>query len=135
MTIQAPPDSSIIPEDGKWGELYVQVKFVKDGTEDKSGEPPLIQKLEEVLKLESVPIEGKIAIRIIHAKGLPVTDNLLEGSKSDPYVRVILPNGKQYETEVSTNNLNPIWNHKQDMEFSCPKNVRPVILKECLPVL
>lgn len=123
MKLQAPPDTGIIPEDGQWGEIYVQVKFVKDGTDDTSGEPKLIQNLEEILKVESEPIEGKLAIRIIHAKGLEVKDTVIEGGKSDPYVRVALPNGQQLETDVSTNNLNPIWNYKRELEFSCPKNV------------
>jgi len=124
FTVQAPPKTSIIPENNKWGELYVQVKFLKDGTENDANEPDLLYDLEEMLKVESEPIEGSLSIRVIHAKGLPITDSLAEGGLSDPYVKIIVPEAKVQQTEVSANNLNPIWNYKIELPVTIPKNVR-----------
>lgn len=123
LEVQAPPESKMIAENNKWGELYVQVKFVKIGTPDDGKEPVMAYNLEEILKTEALPIEGTLSIRTIHAKGLPVTDGILQGGKSDPYVRVVLPNDKVYETEVKSNNLNPVWNNKYEAEFAVATSV------------
>ena len=112
-----------MPENNKWGELYVQVKFLKDGTQDDPKEPLILYNLEEMLKVESEPIEGSLSIRVIHAKGIPITDSLAEGGLSDPFVRIIIPETKVQQTGVSANNLNPIWNYKLDLPVTIPKNV------------
>lgn len=96
---------------------------MKIGTPDDGKEPQMAYNLEEMLKVEALPIEGTLSIRTIHAKGLPVTDTFMNGGKSDPFVRVILPNDRTYDTDVKSNNLNPIWNHKYEAEFAIPTSV------------
>lgn len=45
-------------------------------------------------------------INIIHAREVKIADS----KSSDPYAIVKFPNGKEKETSVISNSLNPIWN-------------------------
>ena len=121
------------PEDVKrkqniesFGQIYLQVKFLKQGMQDDGVKPPVKQNIEEYIKqeaeLKKQLIIGKLYLNIIHARGLVRADDGATG-KADPFVTVYLPNKKTVKSDYKEKTLNPIWNFKQEVSLNIPRSV------------
>lgn len=91
----------------KFGEIYLQARFLKEGSVDDKSVPEVTENLDEVILANTY--EGVLELRVIHATGLISTDSGMEGSTSDPYLQIVLPDKKEWSSKVLKNSLNPIW--------------------------
>ena len=90
------------------GELYVQVKYVPDGANDTSSpEPKLIEDLQAQIDKENEIIKGQLKVKLIHGKKLLP----LDGSASDPFVKITATGCKEEDGPVLKKTVNPKWNN------------------------
>lgn len=110
------------------GDLYVQLRFFKEGEADDGSAPPLLENLEEALKKENEPIKGKLKVHVVHAKDLIAADSSrIQGSKSDPYCKVTFPDGSTLKTGVTKQNLTAIWKEMMTKDINIPKSTLTVL--------
>ena len=112
------------------GEVYIQVRYLPKGTidnqfipkpkytlppQDQTGggggevqpqEPPATNVNNDVMK-------GQLKVVVKLGRNIKNQD---WGGKSDPFVRIKLPDGQKAETKVIDNNLNPEWNESFSFE-------------------
>ncbi len=106
------------------GDFYVQLRFLKDGEADDGSVPPLLENLEEIVKKENEPRKGKLKVHVVHAKDLIAADSsFIQGNKSDPYCKVIFPDGSTLKTGVTKQNLTAIWKEMMTKDINIPKSV------------
>lgn len=58
-------------------------------------------------------VKGKLKINVVHARDLKIADS----DSSDPYAIVRFPNNKEYNSNVISSCLNPIWNASFEEEL------------------
>ena len=106
------------------GELYLQMKFIQEGTVDNNTSyPPLLEDLAETLQKENEPIKGKIKVHCVHAKDVIISDTWVQGGKSDPFCKVTFPGGSSKKTGVVPKNTTAIWKQLLVQDINIPKNV------------
>jgi len=109
------------------GEIYVQANFVPDGMEDKNVKP--VDKDGKASLADDDSINGTLIIRVIHAKELKAAD----GSTSDPYCTINLPDSTELKTSTINKTVNPIWNEKFEHKIKIPlEKMKPIkfVLKD-----
>lgn len=107
------------------GEIYLQIKFIKEGeTEKDSSYPQFLENLEETLQKENQPIKGKLKVHCVHAKDVIISDTWVQGGKSDPYCKVTFPGGKSLETGVVPKNTTAVWKQVLAQDINIAKSVK-----------
>jgi Ca2+-dependent lipid-binding protein len=92
--------------DKKWGSVYLQIKWLKDGDTD---DPALPTEVEDLAKtLATMRRDGTFEVYIVHGQALLA----VEGKFSDPLC-IMNVNGTEYETQYIDKTTNPIWDAKK----------------------
>ena len=102
---------------GSFGEIYVQVRFLKEGMLDDNKEPELLENLEAVLAEQNALIKGTLKLNLNHAKNLISKD----GKPGNPYCTITVPNNKLAKTQIIKNTINPIFESKRTFPISLTK--------------
>lgn len=104
-----------IPQLGGYlGEIYAQLMWIPSKFDGQLAKPPkLLENLGKTLK-KDLPVSGTLIVVVSHAKKLPGLDRDAFGSKalSDPYVKLVYPNGQFFSTKIKNETQTPIWNEK-----------------------
>jgi Ca2+-dependent lipid-binding protein len=98
-------------------QIYLQIKFLDKGQMDPAIDAPLLEDLTTTLL--SKQRNGKLIIKILHAKGLLKTDTGLKGGGGDPYVKFYFPNKNSdfKKTTVKEDTLLPQWKEDLTMDL------------------
>jgi hypothetical protein len=94
-----------------FGMVYVQLLFLKDGENQTTKEPPLVEDIQVLAKQSEV--KGTILVNVVHGKDLMRNDKPWFGGgpgSSDPFVRLKWPNGTESQTKVRDGTITPVWN-------------------------
>jgi len=107
-----------------FGQIYVQMMFLKEGQLDSDPVPSVKFNLDTFLKEQEERMKeaiiGKIFVNVIYGKGLAIGDE----TSSDSFCRVIFPNGNKVKSSVMKENLNPLWNFKTENHINILQKVR-----------
>jgi len=102
------------------GYLYVQIKFLEEGEKNDDKLPPLIENLAEIMAAKAGIWKGTLRIFLISCSNLLKMD---DGKLSDPKVIFKVAGGKQIETKVIKDTVNPVWKHFYNIPINMARNV------------
>lgn len=102
------------------GYLYVQIKFLENEEKDDEKIPPLIENLAEIMAQKAGIWKGTLRVFLISAKGLLKMDT----NSSDPKVIFKVAGGKQVESSIIKENLNPVWKKIYNIPVNMARNVK-----------
>jgi len=103
--------------------------YVEEGAKNDSPPLPLTEDLDidirKQLQEASIPMEGILVVNIIMARNLRAADILTKSS--DPYTKIIFPNGLKLSSPVISQCLNPVWNFQARQNISITKEVQQTV--------
>jgi len=112
-----------------FGQIYVQMMFLKEGQLDFDPVPPVNFDLTEFLKEQEERLKesivGKLFVNVVYGKGLAIGDD----TSSDSFCRVIFPNGTKIKSDVMKENLNPLWRFKTETNINILPKVHFLLSK------
>ena len=117
------PDPKKYQNKDYFGEIYIQVYYVPQGTSDPNTQP-IDKDVGEVLNAKDPNlVKGTLVVRVVHGKDLRPAD----GDTSDPFCEVKFPDEKTLSSETVNKTLNPIWNQRLERALNMKKEVIPNI--------
>lgn len=104
------------------GYIYIQMKFLEEKEKNDEKLPPLIENLAEIMAQKAGIWKGTLRIFLISAKSLLVMDS----KTSDPKVIFKVAGGRQLESDVIKEDLNPVWKKIYNIPINMARNVNPI---------
>ena len=101
--------------------MYIQARFLPEGHKDDDSKPTVKDSSPEDDRRKE-GVYGKLKFVVKSARDLADKDSFGSGV-SDPFTRIILPDGQKKDTKAIKDNLNPDWNETVVFDVKIDKDV------------